>query len=297
MNRRMGQGEMDALETRLLDAARRERPRAAARQRTAIALAGGAMAGSLVVSSAAGAVADAASSGAGTIAAVSGAGTAGATALGSAKIAASTAAWFGVAKAVALGALSGVVVLGAAKQIHSPEPTRTVSDKAPVGAAIALRPPKPAGGPSIPSKPEEMSSFEVQLPRVEPRRSQDAPSPGLVRQPAPPVDTVENGPSERSSNEGARQASSLVAEVAMLDRAREALLARDPNRTLRVLDGYEDAKTGPRLSSEASLLRIEALLQLGESARAVALAKAFLRDHAESPFADRMRAIVDAASR
>ena len=89
----------------------------------------------------------------------------------------------------------------------------------------------------------------------------------------------------------------MADEVTALDRTRDALLFGDPSRALRILDEYEREKTGAKLSAEATLLRIEAWLARGERAHAASLATTFLREHPESPVADRMRAIVDAASR
>jgi hypothetical protein len=90
---------------------------------------------------------------------------------------------------------------------------------------------------------------------------------------------------------------SLSDEVAQLDRARDALVAGDATRALSILDAYERAKVGPTLSAEAALLRIEALVQRGEATRAATLATEFLRAHPQSPVADRMRSIIEAAPR
>ena len=62
-------------------------------------------------------------------------------------------------------------------------------------------------------------------------------------------------------------------------------------------NGPGDAsRVGTRLAAEATLLRIESLLANGERARAAGLAEEFLRAHPETPVADRMRAIIHAAS-
>src|SRR5262245_38011103 len=126
------QGALDALERRLLEAARLERPDVRARHRAFLALAGGAVLGSATATSTAATIGGASSaSGTGTIAAASGSavatpsaavGAAGATAVGGAKLFAGAAALAGVAKALALGAISGAVVLGAAHQMHRSEP-------------------------------------------------------------------------------------------------------------------------------------------------------------------------------
>jgi outer membrane protein assembly factor BamD (BamD/ComL family) len=103
-------------------------------------------------------------------------------------------------------------------------------------------------------------------------------------------------PPAPAPSDGAGDTASLLQEVAFLDRAREALLAGDPGRALAALDAYERARVGTRLAAEATLLRIESLLANGERARAAGLAEEFLRAHPETPVADRMRAIIHAAS-
>jgi len=109
-----------------------------------------------------------------------------------------------------------------------------------------------------------------------------------------PIERLSTSP--RSSFPSDGDATSLVQEIALLDRARESLLAGDPRRTIALLDAYERARVGTSLAAEATLLRIEALLGSGEQARAASLASEFLRSHPESPVADRMRAIIHDAS-
>jgi hypothetical protein len=82
-------------------------------------------------------------------------------------------------------------------------------------------------------------------------------------------------------------------EIAALDEARKLLRGGRPKDALSALDRYDAryAKSGS-LRIEASTLRIEALLQSGNRARATTLANAFLARHPRSPYAARVRALI-----
>jgi hypothetical protein len=315
------QRALDALERRLLEAARLERPDSNARHRALLAFAGGAALGSTTVTSAAATFGSAGAAGGGTVAAASGgatapsvtAGAVGATALGGAKVITGVSTLAGVAKMVAIGAISGVVVLGAAQRIQAPDHTPPATWHAPDVERATPRPieqpratPLPAGAVEPPAAATELDapnprddrsllapSIETPIARPAPRAAKVAP-PKVA---APPAATA--GPTEAAPAATARapEASSLADEVALLDRARNALVTGDPSRALAILDGYDQAKVGSTLSAEATLLRIEAWVQRGETGRAAALAAEFLRDHPKSPVADRMRSIIQGAPR
>jgi hypothetical protein len=68
-------------------------------------------------------------------------------------------------------------------------------------------------------------------------------------------------------------ATSLSVEVALLDQARAALVRKDPAAALSALDRYAALAIGRSLEREASLLRIEALRDLGQAASAAELVK------------------------
>jgi pheromone shutdown protein TraB len=85
----------------------------------------------------------------------------------------------------------------------------------------------------------------------------------------------------------------ISSEIATVDEVRNVLRARQPRAALVALDRY-DARFGRvgSLREEAAALRIEALLQSGKRERATTLARAFLAQHAQSPYAARVRALV-----
>jgi len=91
---------------------------------------------------------------------------------------------------------------------------------------------------------------------------------------------------------GASESNALSEELSVLENARRALVGGDARRTLRLLDEYSHKFAKPRLNSEASVLRIEALVQSGNRARALELGREFLTRHAGSPYERRVRSLI-----
>ena len=81
---------------------------------------------------------------------------------------------------------------------------------------------------------------------------------------------------------------SLADEIARIDRVRDALAKGDFSGALALLDAEQGQ--GGALAHEAAALRVEALVQRGDTAEATRVARAFLAAHPKSPLADRMRA-------
>jgi hypothetical protein len=92
-------------------------------------------------------------------------------------------------------------------------------------------------------------------------------------------------------------AQSIARETADLDAARAALRAGSVPRALQELDRY--ARRHPRgvLRQEASVLRIEALLRARDASKAQRTAQRFLSEHPDSPYAARVRSLLDDAAR
>jgi hypothetical protein len=104
-----------------------------------------------------------------------------------------------------------------------------------------------------------------------------------------------------SDTSGARRAaadsSPLAEELAFLERARRALVRGESRRSLRLLDEYSRRFAKPRLSSEATVLRIEALVASGERARATQLGQQFLASHPNGPYERRIRSLIESKER
>jgi hypothetical protein len=81
-------------------------------------------------------------------------------------------------------------------------------------------------------------------------------------------------------------------EVTVLDRARKALRAGEPERALGDLDEYARQFPDGVLGPEAEVLRMEAMAH-SDPATASALARAFLQKNPGTPLAKRVRALLD----
>jgi hypothetical protein len=84
---------------------------------------------------------------------------------------------------------------------------------------------------------------------------------------------------------------SIADEVVRLDVVRSALSLRDSRAALTELSAYELSYPRGTLAPEAARLRVEAFLLQGDTRRAQALARAFLRAYPQSPHAAALRKI------
>ena len=87
---------------------------------------------------------------------------------------------------------------------------------------------------------------------------------------------------------------SLADEVAQLQKAKLALKGGNAAQALSELGTYAQRFPRPMLGAEASVLRIEALNQSGDTARAKSLAEGFLAKNPNSPYATRLRSLTGA---
>lgn len=91
---------------------------------------------------------------------------------------------------------------------------------------------------------------------------------------------------------GTQTASTLPAELALLEQARGAIAAGDPARSLSVLDRYPKRFPQGSMAPEATMLRIEALVKVGDRGAATRTADTFLASDPESPYAARVRSLL-----
>jgi hypothetical protein len=126
--------------------------------------------------------------------------------------------------------------------------------------------------------------------------SKPAPSPSPVRPEKGAVTAVTAEapvpapPAAATPEEGA--GSAVVAEVDALDRARAALAAGYPREALSRLARHDAAFPAGVLQPEAVVLRVRALIVLGESAQARQVANRFIASHPDSAQAGRLRTLV-----
>ena len=82
-------------------------------------------------------------------------------------------------------------------------------------------------------------------------------------------------------------------ELATLDRARAAIDVREPARALSILEGYRSRFPNGAMRPEAAMLRIEALEKAGDHPAAIRAADAFLESDPATPYAARVRSLVE----
>jgi hypothetical protein len=102
---------------------------------------------------------------------------------------------------------------------------------------------------------------------------------------------VADAPLENTKHPKPGAKSQLSIEVSALEVAQRAL-AHDGRAALRALDRYHAQFPHGSLAAEETVLRVRALLRLGEVDQATTLANAFSARYPESPYARRMQALI-----
>lgn len=175
------------------------------------------------------------------------------------------------------------------------------------GSTNRAAPPTKASPPAyVPSQsppgalPSKMEPVLVEPPVTAPA----APAPGSrrVAQHGPNVATAtDSGPPNHApakavfepvaqpTSAATPTAASLAAETRLLDQARGALAAGDPERASRALDTYSSNRPSAILAQEAALLRVRLLLARGQRPAAAELARRIIAQYPESAHADSLR--------
>jgi len=89
----------------------------------------------------------------------------------------------------------------------------------------------------------------------------------------------------------------LRAEIALLDRARDALKDGASARALRLLDRHHARFAPARLAPEAAALRIEALVQRGAHAQATTMSRQFISTYPTHPLTEHVSALTTSPPR
>lgn len=230
---------------------------------------------------------------------------AGATASGAASSSAASGIKVGgiaILKWLGIGLVSGAAVAGGAHWLTKPSThavAATAKTAAPHAAAQprAVRrisrplpatppepePPAPATAAPVPRptraavRNNETQTGAATSPASTPTAEFASPPPATATAPAPPA--------------------SLAADLTQLDRARQDLARGNGAAALQALATYEQERQTDVLAPEADVLRIRALLKLGQRARAAALARAFLAAHPTSSYAAELKPLVQSPGR
>jgi hypothetical protein len=291
--------ESSSAASRLLRAGLRDNPGSSAARRAAVALG----LGTASVSAATSAAALGGGTTASTLAVVGASATSGAAGVASAGLVAIGAKW------TAIGLLSGTLVAGGASaftpspaRVPSPLTTAAIAPLTPQGAPQ----PDPAGVPVV----DRASTTEFGLPpgpagigdppaertprAFEPKERTTNATRERIPRIAPAATTNENTSKQAGSTRG--ETGGLGRDLSQIDATRRALKARDPKRAEALLDGYDRARRTDFFEREALVLRIEALVQRGEHARAAELASDFFRRFPEDVHAPRIRSLLSGSA-
>ena len=103
-------------------------------------------------------------------------------------------------------------------------------------------------------------------------------------------------PSVATASAGTAVLQPLTAEIMLLDAARAATLNGDPARAMQKLDRYRSDFPAGSLNEEASVLRIEVLVRLGDVTKAERLAREFAASHPTSSHLLKIGAILSKRS-
>jgi hypothetical protein len=183
--------------------------------------------------------------------------------------AASTGAATGLGKSAGLAKLAlGVGALGVAGALW-------FTQRSEVSPPLAVRP-SPVVQAAPATVPAEPSAVEV-APEV-------SPLPPVVRSASAPRARV--APSAASTDD-------LGEQIRLIEAARAGVAARDSRAALAALGDYSTKFPRGSFGQEASVLRIRAIDQAGDSARATAMAKAFIARFPTSPHVARLKPIAE----
>jgi hypothetical protein len=169
------------------------------------------------------------------------------------------------ASSVAAGASSGRKATATSAKTSPVERALIGSPSTMLGA------PAPAPVESIPLAPAARSG--ATLP------AQDLPTPGVDLPSSPPAE-IAISPSE------------LVTQVAALDRARAALRAGRARKSLTLLDRFDQSFPRSSLAPEATVVRVSALMALGQRGQATKLVRAYCRSGGRGAYGHRLMALV-----
>jgi TolA-binding protein len=166
------------------------------------------------------------------------------------------AGWLAIAKWMSLGVVAVTAAVGATYAIGHAHRAHVSGSptQAPVIQTVLT-----------PAKPAATQAAVIELPEATSR---------VLARPAPPV------------------GSSLVQQVAAVDRARAALDAGDAARARRLVDSYEAEYPNGAVTQEAEVVRIEALVHEGNRVEADRVGKRFLSAYPKTPHAVRVRALL-----
>jgi hypothetical protein len=181
------------------------------------------------------------------------------------------------AKGVLGATLLGTVALITVARVA--QPPRSVAVPAPVEALVAGAVAAPGVG-GVPAERQPSLTGAAEMPVAEEL--------GSVRA----SDVQGATPARVAARQDSPEKSTLTRELGLIESARAALAENRPRVTLSRLDTYRTQFPHGRLGTEASMLRLEALVALGDRAGAQRIATRLLRNSPNSPYSPRIRSLL-----
>jgi hypothetical protein len=179
--------------------------------------------------------------------------------------------WLGSsAGTIALAVIGVVALLGVVVAVSSKPPNEGTASSQERMAPLVTATLAPV--PAMPTSPE--------APVVSMRVDDLPPAPMI----APPASRARETPAAKPT---------FAEELALAAKARSALESGDIASCLRAVDEYDVRFRTGTFAQEIDVIRIEALAKSGQSARAFALAERFLAANPRSPYADRVRSVLE----
>jgi hypothetical protein len=202
------------------------------------------------------------------------------------------------AKWLGVGIAAGLVAMGVGEGVRQADKAREKAAPVVVGPAadsrVSTAPPREAVRPHSveepvdePSRLSPWPSSAALAPPKREHRGEDPAGGVIERTPREPSLAPEPAPSMRASSQ-------LPRELELLDGVRIALRDHAPARGLDALNCYEAEFPTGRLSIEATALRVEVMIDLGQFDRARELGRDFLASNPQSPAAVRVRSRLQA---
>jgi hypothetical protein len=173
-----------------------------------------------------------------------------------------------VAAKVAVG-VGALAVAGVLWFTQGSEPSPVVPAKAPA-AAQAVQAPAPVVAPAAEAQPAVSPLPPVESPAAVPAR-----------------------PGPAKSDSSASVADDLSEQIRLIEAARAGVASHDAKAALSALNTYSSKFPRGSFGQEATVLRIRALDQSGDSTRATAMAKSFVARFPNSPHVARLKPIAE----
>jgi hypothetical protein len=191
-----------------------------------------------------------------------------------------------------LGMTIGVVGAGAASYATTAV-GRRASSRANATALLTVRPPPAPGRMPTRDPPPSLTSSVAT-----PVQATSGISASAARTPPQPANAAASLQSlSAPTQDSLAGPTQLSQEMAAIKAARAALASRDATGALSELNQYERSYPVGLFKVEAQVLRIDALLELGQSAAAQDLAQRFLATQPNSPYARHVRSVASAATK